>query len=169
MRMMGIAESAHGCQCHRGSVDILGREVHGRRPDISPPGQQRLPPFVLGSPSPFTTIVSNTEVPIHHTGTHLQSTLSSDPLTSRHRYTARSQFPSGFQAASSIVQPNNSMHRVGGSLRCYFPWRFLRLLNVDLLGCRRAVIWKRQLKKRGHAKVGGLLGNCSLSSIFSLD
>ena len=124
MRMMGIVESAHGCQCHRGSVDILGCEVHGRRPDISPPGQQQLPPFVLGSPSPFTTIVSNTEVPIHHTGTHLQSTLALDPMTSRHRYIARSEFPSGFQAASSIVQPSNSMHRVGGQPASLFSSAF---------------------------------------------
>ena len=87
MRMMGIAESAHGCQCHRGSVDIQGCEAHGRLIDFSAPCQQQLPAFVAGSPSPFTTIVANSKVPSHHFGTHLQSTLSSDPTTSHHQYT----------------------------------------------------------------------------------
>jgi hypothetical protein len=107
IRMMGIAESAHGCQCRRGSVDILGCKVHGVRAYSSPPCQQRIHPFVSGSPSPFTASVSNTEIPNRHLGTHLQSTLSSDPMTSRHLLNARSQFQYGFAGASNNVQPNH--------------------------------------------------------------
>ena len=104
---MGIAESAHGCQCRRGSVDILGCEVHGVRAYSTPPCQQQIHPFATGSPSPFTASVSNTEIPNRHLGTHLQSPLSSDPMTSRHRLSARSQFQSGFASASNNVQPNH--------------------------------------------------------------
>lgn len=104
MRMMGIAESAHGCQCRRGSVDILGCEVHGVRAYSSPPLHQRIPAFMTGSPSPFTASVSNTELPNRHLGTHLQSTLSSDPTTSRQRLHVVYHGQSGFAGGSNNAQ-----------------------------------------------------------------
>ena len=104
IRMMGIAESAHGCQCRIGSVDILGCEVHGVRAYSSPPLHQRIPAFMTGSPSPFTASVSNTELPNRHLGTHLQSTLSSDPTTSRQRLHAVYQGQSGFAGGSNNAQ-----------------------------------------------------------------
>lgn len=111
MRMMGIAENAHGCQCVRGSADIQSCELHCGTPDPSSPAHQRLPQYFMGSPSHFNTMNSNNEVPVHHFGTHLQSTSSTDPLQARHRYGARSPFPSAFAATTSTGQ--TYVHRHG--------------------------------------------------------
>ena len=106
LRMMGIAQTTNGCQPHRLSVEMPGRELHGLRLDLSPLPQDRLPQFFMGSPSPFNAMVSNHEVPVHHFGTHMQSTTSPDPLQARNRYVARSQFPAAFQSGASTSQPS---------------------------------------------------------------
>ena len=66
IKMMGLAESAHGCQCRRGSVDILGCEVHSVRAYSSPPCHPRIPAFVTSSPSlspqAFRTLKSPTAI-----------------------------------------------------------------------------------------------------------
>ena len=106
LRMMGIAQTTNGCQPHRMSVEMPGRELHGLRLDLSPLPQDRLPQFFMGSPSPFNAMVSNHEVPVHHFGTQMQSTTSPDPLQARNRYVARSQFPAAFQSGASTSQPS---------------------------------------------------------------
>lgn len=80
MRIMRIAESAHGRQGHKGSVDIEACEEQGPRLDFSSLVQQQVPQYFFGSHFPFTPVVSNNQVPVHHFGTHLQSTLPSHPL-----------------------------------------------------------------------------------------